>query len=155
MVNAIIAIMNVEDYIHLRDQLWIIGFQDMKRKRSNDGLAKHPLASVWYAMLGRCYNPNSYSFPNYGARGIDVCERWFSLKNFISDMGERGQNLTLDRIDNNLGYSPKNCRWATYKEQSRNKRKDKLIEARERLRQLMINPRCNPIHHVSCLGGYI
>lgn len=91
------------------------------------GLHSHELYMTWYGMIERCRNSNHVGFLRYGGSGIDVCERWAeSINNFIDDMGERPSKLhTLDRIDNTKGYSKENCRWATKKEQSRN-RKDNV-----------------------------
>jgi hypothetical protein len=86
------------------------------------GLHGHPLYSIWLGMKKRCFNPNYPDFHNYGGRGITVCTRWLDVKNFIADM-ESGysEELSLDRIDVNGNYEPSNCRWATSKEQSKNK----------------------------------
>ena len=81
---------------------------------------------TWIAMRARCYNPNIPDFKKYGARGITICNRWNSFTNFLTDMGERPKGTTLDRIDNELGYKPDNCRWATKSEQCRNTRQTKL-----------------------------
>lgn len=76
-------------------------------------------------MRYRCSNPARKDYPHYGGRGITICERWLGadgFDNFVADMGERPENKSLDRKDNNRGYSPYNCRWATKMEQMANRR---------------------------------
>jgi len=79
----------------------------------------------WRAMKDRCQNPNYEYYEYYGGRGVEVCERWQDFANFLADMGERPEGLTLDRIDNDGNYEPGNCRWATWKEQNQNRREVK------------------------------
>lgn len=93
--------------------------------------------STWEHIIQRCTNPNNDNWHKYGSRGITVCDEWLLFKNFLKDMGERPENTSLDRIDNNKGYYKENCRWADVKTQARNTRKNKLtIEKVEELRRL-------------------
>lgn len=82
--------------------------------------------SVWTHMKARCNNKKHQEYKNYGGRGIKICDRWNRFENFLSDMGEKPDGLSLDRIDNMDGYYKENCRWATPSEQSRNRRVVKL-----------------------------
>lgn len=83
---------------------------------------------TWKAMRQRCLNPMAEKFPDYGGRGIRVCERWNSFENFLEDMGERPEGLSIDRIDVDGDYEPGNCRWATQVEQRSNQRRSTTLE---------------------------
>jgi hypothetical protein len=80
----------------------------------------------WVAMRSRCSNPNDVAYMYYGGRGITVCEEWANnFDRFWQDMGERPEGMTLDRIDNQKGYSPSNCRWVLASKQQGNQRRTK------------------------------
>jgi hypothetical protein len=81
-------------------------------------------------MNERCHTESSSEYRNYGGRGIKVCERWRnSFGDFLSDMGEPGEGMFLDRINNDGNYEKENCRWVTKSDQERNKRTNRLITA--------------------------
>jgi len=85
------------------------------------GMTDTPTYRVWQAMTTRCGNENSKCFHRYGGRGITVCDEWKKFQNFFRDMGVRPAAHVLDRIDNNKGYEPGNCRWVTQKQNCQNK----------------------------------
>lgn len=107
---------------------------DLRAKHSR---SKDPVYLVFMAMRQRCYNPNAQNFYRYGGRGITVCDRWLAndgFNNFIADMGERPPGMTIERKNNDLGYTPDNCEWAPRKTQYANRSSNNYIEFRgERL----------------------
>ena len=90
------------------------------KKNSTHGMSQHPAFAVWRSMVDRCCLPPHQAWANYGGRGISVCPRWReSFEEFWTDMGPTYlPGLTLDRVDNNAGYSPENCRWVGMKAQA-------------------------------------
>jgi hypothetical protein len=86
-----------------------------------------PTYEAWSAMVQRCSpKKNRKAFKNYAGRGISICKSWSIFESFLSDMGEKPQGLTLERVDNDKGYSKENCVWATNEQQARNRRSTKL-----------------------------
>lgn len=96
----------------------------MKKRLIKHGRTNTPEYKTWQSMKSRCYNPKFPYYSDYGGRGIEVCNRWNeSFKNFLDDMGEKPTpDYTIERIDNDKGYFPDNCVWASKTAQSRNQR---------------------------------
>lgn len=100
----------------------------MGRHKTLDPDVNKPEYSAWEQMLSRCRNKRNPKYPGYGGRGITVCDEWSSFKKFYEDMGKRpAPEYSIDRIDNNSGYSKANCRWATRKQQQNNMRTNRWI----------------------------
>lgn len=89
-----------------------------------------PTWVVWMSMTQRSSNPSHPAFDRYGGRGIEVCERWRVFANFLADMGARPPGMSIDRIDNDRGYEPGNCRWATSRQQAANRTSTRLSDAK-------------------------
>lgn len=97
----------------------------MGKRNTTHGDRSSRVYSIWMGMKGRCSDEDNN---NYGGRGIKVCDRWGKFENFLKDMGwPPTSDHQIDRIDNDGGYSKSNCRWSTPKEQSRNKRENRLL----------------------------
>lgn len=111
---------------HLKDHSTIsCGCYRKEKKPKTHGMKGTRIYRIWSGMKDRCCNPNSKYWKNYGGRGISVCDDWkTSFESFYEWSMDNGytQELTLDRVNNDGNYEPSNCRWATMKEQSNNKR---------------------------------
>lgn len=95
-----------------------------EKYHTTHSMSKHKLYNTWNMMIQRCTNFNNKSYGDYGAIGINICQRWLKIENFINDMFPTFQEgLTLDRINNEGNYEPSNCRWASSNVQARNKRR--------------------------------
>lgn len=111
-----------------------------EKKKAHD-----PTYRTWSMMITRCYNPHATGFENWGGRGITVCDRWrFSYLNFLDDMGPRPKGTSLDRINNDGNYEPRNCRWATPAVQIYNRRPPKGFKPRTKMSKNIPN---NPNQH--------
>lgn len=95
--------------------------------RLRHGKAKTRVYQIWRGIKSRCLNPNVKQYQDYGGRGISVCERWMIFDNFYADMGEPPAEMSIERINNDDGYHPGNCKWATRTEQGRNQRRNRII----------------------------
>ena len=106
-----------------------------KPRRTADGRVRHgmrgtPEYSAWCGMKSRCLSPTHAAYGRYGGRGITVCKRWQdSFEAFYQDMGQRpSARHTLERIDNDAGYSPSNCQWREWEQQNRNRRNTVMVD---------------------------
>lgn len=107
------------------------GCKKHESKNQTHGMRHTRIYSIWCDMKKRCYNHNSKSYPNYGAKGIRICDEWLNnfeeFKNWSFNHGY-SDNLTIDRIDNAKDYCPENCKWTTHAEQQRNRTNNVYLE---------------------------
>lgn len=122
----------------VRGDSLITGFVKGTCRCPKDNRGYRKAYAAWWSARDRCTNPNAQHWANYGGRGVTMCSRWAAdggFEAFLEDMGEPPAGLSLDRIDNDRGYEPGNCRWATARTQARNTRNFKLSP--ERVRQVL------------------
>lgn len=105
----------------------------LQKERVSSSNRSHGMTSsathrVWIGMMGRCYVKTNSRYSRYGGKGITVCKEWHDFTNFLRDMGERPDGMSIDRIDNSKGYQPGNCRWATLVGQANNKTNNRMVE---------------------------
>lgn len=110
-----------------------------RRGNTQHGMSRTPEYGIWKGIINRCYNKNEKAYPNYGGRGIEMCNEWRqSFMAFYEHIGERpSQDYTVDRIDNDGNYEPGNVRWATRKTQSRNTRRNRMIDVNGVMKSLV------------------
>lgn len=94
----------------------------MAHRKTCNILKKKSSYNLWMTMKQRCFNPRNKKYKYYGNRGITICDRWLIFVNFYVDMGEKPQDRSIERINNNGNYEPGNCKWATSSEQNSNSR---------------------------------
>lgn len=95
---------------------------------------------VWDSMVRRCHSKSHHAFKDYGARGIYVCDKWRNFEGFFADMGNQPKGMSIERINNSLGYSKENCKWATVVDQARNRRSTKLnLDQVKSIKELISN----------------
>ena len=94
------------------------------------GMAATPIYGIYRSMMQRCYDNNSHAYDHYGARGINVCEKWHTFEGFYEDMGGKPAGMSLERKDNAGDYCPENVVWATAKQQANNRRSNRILEHR-------------------------
>ena len=99
-----------------------------KSKKIFKYFSKTATYTTWRGMIQRCNNINNTNYKDYGGRGIKVCDKWLKFEGFYEDMGDRPDNLTLDRINVNGNYCKENCRWSSWIEQGNNKRNQNIKE---------------------------
>lgn len=110
------------------------------------GMHDSPTHQSWRAMRRRCNAPQDAAYANYGGRGIRVCDRWATFKNFLADMGLRPNEAhSIERINNDGDYEPGNCKWATDTEQAHNKRNNRLLTVNGITQPITVWARTSPV----------
>lgn len=103
--------------------------KSVQLKSVTHGQTSHPLYMTWKGMISRCYNKDDIGYFRYGGRGIRVCDEWQDINTFITDMyPSYAKGLQLDRINNDGDYNRSNCKWSTRRENSNNRRNNRVIE---------------------------
>lgn len=98
------------------------------RRNRIHGMTDSPTWKTWKSMRDRCCDYRHKDYSNYGGRGISICDRWReSFQDFLSDMGERPESMSIERIDNDGNYEPSNCCWANNEQQGRNRRTNRVL----------------------------
>lgn len=108
-----------------RERVYLLGHG---AKRNLPELKYRKIYRSWSGMKTRCLNPNNVKYPDYGGRGITICDEWLEFDNFYADMEDTWTvGLSIDRIDNSKGYNRENCRWSNGFQQANNKRNNFII----------------------------
>lgn len=104
--------------------------EENHKRAMTHGMSKSKLFTIWWAMICRCENENNKSYPNYGGRGICVCDEWHDSSAFFEWALNNGYSdgLSIERIDVDEGYSPDNCKWITREKQAHNKRNNFMVD---------------------------
>jgi len=98
------------------------------KRNTSHGLSKTREYKIWQGIKKRCFNNRFKFYPHYGGRGITICKSWLNFESFLADMGPCPEGHSIDRINNDGNYEPKNCRWAKDEIQANNKRSNRILD---------------------------
>lgn len=110
--------------------------EELRKRLTRHGMTGTRVFNAWLDMRKRCLDKSHSTYPNYGGRGITICDRWLTFENFLADMGTTPDGRTLERKEVNGNYEPTNCTWATHKEQMRNTRRTFHVTLKDRTQSL-------------------